>query len=62
MIFFIKNPNLKKKIWWLVGEGVGWGVARVIFFLFSKESKSEKKMFSWWQGKKGGRGVEWGLE
>ena len=45
--FFIKNPksNQKKKnsSGW---EVRGWGVARVsVFFLFSKESKSEKNVF-----------------
>ena len=43
--FFIKNPNLIKKIggW----EGRGGGVARVsdFFFRFSKESKSEYFFF-----------------
>ena len=44
MIFFIKKPDLTKKNsghW----EGRGCGEARVFFFLFSKESKSEKKCF-----------------
>ena len=45
--FFIKNPNLTKKKsggW----EGRGGGVARVsdFFLFFSKESKSEKILFS----------------
>ena len=36
--FFIKKPNLAKKIWRLEEEG--WGVVKVSdFFLFSKESK-----------------------
>ena len=43
--FFTKNPNLKKKSggW----ESRGWGVALVsdFFFLFSKQSKREKKYF-----------------
>ena len=38
--FFIKNPNLTKKIWRLGGEGVGVWLKLVIFF---SESKSEKK-------------------
>ena len=44
--FFIKNPNLTKKIM-AVGRDGGGDVARVsvffcfFFFLFSKESKSE---------------------
>ena len=52
MNFFIKNPNLTKKIL-AVGRGGGGGVAREsdffssFFFkriqVFSKESKSEKK-------------------
>ena len=54
MIFFIKNTNLTKKIsggW----EGSGWGVARVSDFFFSKESKFEKKLFSFRGGEgKGG--------
>ena len=44
--FFIKNPNLTKKNsggW--EGRGVGVG-ARVSDFFLSKESKSEKKLFS----------------
>ena len=41
--FLIKNPNLTKKFWRLGEVGV-WLVARVSdFFLFSKESKFEKK-------------------
>ena len=45
--FFIKNPNLTKKKILAVGRGVGVGVARVSdLFLFSKESRSEKKLFS----------------
>ena len=36
------NPNLKKNL--AVGRGGGGGVARVI--LLFKESKSEKKLFS----------------
>ena len=47
--YFIKNPNLTKKFWRLGGEGVGGrGVARLsdLFYLFSKESKSEKNLFS----------------
>ena len=44
MIFFIKNPNLEKKICGWEGGG-GWGVARVRDF-FSKESKSDKYFFS----------------
>ena len=45
MIFCIKYPNLTKIIL-AVGRGGGAGVARVvIFFLFSKEFKSEKKCF-----------------
>ena len=44
--FFIKKPNLTKKKKSGRWEGRGWGVARVKFyFLFSKESKSEKKNF-----------------
>ena len=41
MIFFIKNPNLTKKIL-AVGRAGAGGVARVseFFVLFSKESKS----------------------
>ena len=48
MNFLIKNPNLAKKNLRGGREGDG-GVARVsdfLFFFFSKESKSEKKMFS----------------
>ena len=46
MNFFIKNPNLTKKKKKSGGwEGRGGGGARVSDFL-SKESKSEKKMFS----------------
>ena len=44
-IFLIKNPNLTKKKKSGGWEGRSGGVARVrdFFFLFSKESKSEKK-------------------
>ena len=52
MIFFIKNPNLRKKIL-AVGRGGGVvvGVARVSdFFLFSKESKSEIKIVFFLRG------------
>ena len=39
MIFFTKNPNLKKKYIFFFGGEVGWGGgARVIEFLFYKES------------------------
>ena len=45
--FFIKKPNLTKKNNSGGWEGRGWGGARISdFFLCSKESKSEKKMFS----------------
>ena len=55
--FFIKNPDLTKKIL-AVGRGGGWGVARVSNFfliLFSKGSKSEKKIVCFLRGEgKGG--------
>ena len=48
--FLYKESKSNKNIWRLGGEGVGvWlGVAWVsdFVFLFSKESKSEKKMSS----------------
>ena len=45
MIFFIKNPNLTKKKGLEGGRGGCGGVARVSELFFSKESKSEKKIF-----------------
>ena len=45
--FFIKNPNLTKKMWRLGG---GSGVARVSdffsFFFFQKTPSLKKKLFS----------------
>ena len=50
--FFYKESKSNKKKNLAVGRGGGRGVARVsdFFFLFSKESKSEKKNISFLRG------------
>ena len=55
VIFFIKNPNLTKKIWRLGGEGVGGGgVARVSDFysFFFQKNPSQKKNYVLFEGVK----------
>ena len=44
--FVYKETKPNKTIWPLGGEGVGVWLGLVFFFLFSIESKSEKKLFS----------------